>query len=205
MALARRREGPSLSAEGCSSSGLHLSYGSATSPATVPLLPEEVVHLTVGLFLSVPLVLHLLETPFLAPHPVVRLSNSHSQRLGSGRRGSGRRFSLWVFVEVGGHQSSVTSCCPRLPPSRLAWRVLRAAGGRGLCVPGRWGLRAELPEVRPWICSSFRAARGPAAVYDCEGRERDGSRDWGRGLGNGVGGGTQWTGTLGNLTNDHSH
>lgn len=60
-----------------------LSYGSATPPATVPLLPEEVVHLTVGLFLSVPLVLHLLETPFLAPHPVVRLSNSHSQRLGS--------------------------------------------------------------------------------------------------------------------------
>lgn len=120
-----------------------LSYGSATPPATVPLLPEEVVHLTVGLFLSVPLVLHLLETPFLAPHPVVRLSNSHSQRLGSGRRGSGRRFSLWVFIEVGGHQSSVTSCCPGLPPSRLAWRVLRAAGGRGLCVLGG-GARASL-------------------------------------------------------------
>lgn len=168
-----------------------LSYGSATPPATVPLLPEEVVHLTVGLFLSVPLVLHLLETPFLAPHPVVRLSNSHSQRLGSGRRGSGRRFSLWVFVEVGGHQSSVTSCCPHLPPSRLAWRVLRAAGGRGpcvpgrrgLCVPGRRGLRAELPEVRPWICSSFRAARGPAAVYDCEGRERGRQQRLGSGLG----------------------
>lgn len=189
-----------------------LSYGSATPPATVPLLPEEVVHLTVGLFLSVPLVLHLLETPFLAPHPVVRLSNSHSQRLGSGRRGSGRRFSLWVFIEVGGHQSSVTSCCPRLPPSRLAWRVLRAAGGRGLCVLGG-GACASLAGGDSEL-SWRRCVPGSAAASELRGAlqpfmtvragSRDGSRDRGRGLGNGVGGGTQWTGTLGNLTNDHS-
>lgn len=116
-------------------------------------------------------------------HPIPLFACRTHIHKGSARRASGRRFSLWVFVEVGGHQSSVTSCCPRLPPSRLAWRVLRAAGGRGLCVPGRRGLRAELPEVRPWICSSFRAARGPAAVYDCEGRERGRQQRPGSGLG----------------------
>lgn len=164
-----------------------LSYGSATPPATVPLLPEEVVHLTVGLFLSVPLVLHLLETPFLTPHPVVCLLNSHSQRLGSEGQ--------WqTFLSLGFH------------------RVLRAAGGRGLCVLGG-GACASLAGGDSEL-SWRRCVPGSAAASELRGAlqpfmtvragSRDGSRDRGRGLGNGVGGGTQWTGTLGNLTNDHS-
>lgn len=63
------------------------------------------------------------------------------------------------------------------------------------------GLRAELPEVRPWICSSFRAARGPAAVYDCEGRERGWEQRPGSGSGLGKRSGWRYTvdGDIGKL------